>query len=152
MKKVIFKNGLRAFLATCCFLVLGVVGVNAQSQIVGSMVPGVIAPPNVPNTPLYTAPAGAFHNGTAAINILNAELAQIKDEMIANQNDPAVFSALMTKYQYFAKISEYITAGATTSNAIVAGLWIFLQDAATTVVSPATKQLLKAEAVALLQL
>jgi hypothetical protein len=72
--------------------------------------------------------------------------------MINNQNDPVVFSALLTKYHYFAKISEYITAGATTPNAIVAGLWIFLQDSATSVVSPATQQLLKAEAVALLQL
>lgn len=152
MKKVIFKNGLRAFLATCCFLVLGVVGVNAQSQIVGGVVPGVIAPPNLPNTPLYTAPTGAFHTGTSAITILNAELAQLKDQMITYQNDPATFDALLAKYQYFAKISEYITAGATTPNAIVAGLWIFLQDSVTAVVSPATQQLLKAEAVALLQL
>lgn len=152
MKKVIFKNGLRAFLATCCFLVLGVVGVNAQSQIVGSVVPGIVTPSNIPNTPLYTAPAGAFHTGASAITILNAELAQLKDEMIMNQNDPAVFNALLSKYHYFAKIAEYITAGATTPNAIVAGLWIFLQDSAVAVVSPATQQLLKAEAVALLQL
>ncbi len=153
MKKVIFKNGLRAFLAASCLLFLGAVGVSAQSQIVGSVVPGIIAPSNVPNTPLYNAPTGTFHSGTAAINILNVKLSDLKDAMMANQNEPAVFNAYLIEYRYYAKISEYITAGASTPNAIVAALWQFLPDTAagSSLVSPATQQSFKADAIALLQ-
>lgn len=152
MKKVIFKNGLRAFLATFCFLVLGVVGVMAQSQIVGGMVPGVVSPAT-PNTPLYNVPQGTFLSSTAALDKLNFEIAGLKAAMAVQGIDPAIFDAYMLKARYFGSIAEYIKVGATVPNAIVAGLWQFLPISTdgSGIISTAVQQSLKTDAINLLQ-
>lgn len=152
MKKVIFKNGLRAFLAAFCFLVLGVVGVSAQSQIVGGLVPGIVSPAT-PNTPLYNVPQGTFLSSSAALDKLNAEIIYLKGELANPNIDPATFDAFMTKARYYGSIAEYIKVGATVPNAIVAGLWQFLPTSldSSGIISGAAQQTLKNAAINLLQ-
>jgi hypothetical protein len=151
MKKVIFEKSLRALIATCCFLLLGVVAVSAQGKLTSvAVVPGVEFPPN-PGTPVYDVPQGVFVSNAAASTILENELVKIKNDLTNAQNDPAVFNALLVKYRYFGRIAEHIQAGATTPNAIAAGLWIFLESAEYASISASTQQALKDEAIDLLK-
>lgn len=153
MKKVIFENGLRAFLATCCFLILGVVTVNAQSQLdmVVQLVPGMDNLPT-PNIPLYDVPQGSFLNNASAISVLSNELVTLKQAIMAS-NDPAVVDALMVKWTYYNTILQYLHQGATVPHSIVAGLWIFLQADAYGLgdVSQSVQQSLKTDAINLLK-
>ncbi|MBI1227853.1 MAG: hypothetical protein GC192_21650 [Bacteroidetes bacterium] len=151
MKKVIFENCSRAFLATFCFLILGVIGVSAQSKLTEvPLVPGVSNPPSS-SSPLYNAPSGNFVSGSVALDKLEAAMVAIKSDMMAAQNDPATFDALLVKYKYYSSVSHHITTGATVPNAISAGLWIFLESAELGSVSQSVRTALKAEVVALLQ-
>ena len=151
MKKVIFEKSLRALIATCCFLLLGAVAVSAQGKLTSvAVVPGVTNPP-APSAPVYDVPQGVFVSTSVAISLLENELVKIKNDLANAQNDPALFDALLVKYKYFGKIAEHLQAGATTPNAIAAGLWIFLEDATgLSGVSTSTQEQLKAEAIALL--
>ncbi len=152
MKKVIFENGLRAFLATFCFLLLGAVAVSAQHKAISApQVPGVSNPPT-PSSPVYDVPTGVFVSSAEAQSLLDAALVQMKDLMIntPGQGDP-VFDATQIKYRYYQSIKDHLWAGATTADAIAAGLWIFLQDVdGLSEVSLATQAALKAEAIDLL--
>ena len=155
MKKVIFKNGLKAFLATFCFLVLGAVVASAQTSTLNgsantAVVPGVQSPV-VPNLPVYTVPQGNFYGNQQALSILEAELVDLKNVMMANQNEPTIFAAMQVKYRYFNRIHDYLQVGATTPNAIAAGLWFFLEwEDDTTVPSTSVQETLKQEAIDLL--
>ncbi len=150
MKKVIFENGLRAFLATFCFLLLGAVGVMAQGKLTSvPVVPGVSNPPT-PTSPVYNVPTGTFIGGQQAIAKLDAELVAIKDLMLQVQQGDPSFNALLVKYRYFYSVRNHIEAGATTANAIAAGLWIFLSDVETGSVPVSTQEALKNEVIDLL--
>ena len=150
MKKVIFENGLKAFLVTFCFLLLGAVGAIAQGKLTSvAVVPGVDFPPT-PSSSFYDVPQGIFFSGLQATNALDGKLLEIKDQLMSAQNDPATFNALLIKYKYFGKISEYLQAGATTPNAIAAGLWIFLESAEMSAVPISVQQSFKQEAIDLL--
>lgn len=128
MKKVIFEKSFRAFLATFCFLLLGAVAVSAQSKLTSvPMVPGVSNPPVVPNNPIYTVPQGNFVGSAEATDRLQAAINDIKP-LIQGTTEPAAIEAYMTKVSYFVAVRDYIAQGASTANAIAAGLWIFLQD------------------------
>ena len=127
MKKVIFENGFRAFLATFCFLLIGAVAVSAQSKLTSvATVPGVSNPP-VPSAPLYEVPQGIFVGAAEATVRLQDAIILLKPE-IENANDPAVADALMVRVSYYVAVRNHIANGATTANAIAAGLWIFLED------------------------
>ena len=154
MKKVIFENGLRAFLATFCFLLLGAVGVSAQGKLTSiPQVPGVSNPPT-PSSPVYDVPTGIFVNSAQAHALLDAALLQLKDIMngpgVNGPGDP-FYDAALVKYKYYYSIKTHLWAGAATADAIAAGLWIFLQDAdGLSDVSLSTQAALKAEAIDLL--
>jgi hypothetical protein len=154
MKKVIFENGLRAFLATFCFLLLGAVAVSAQSKLTSiPQVPGVSNPPT-PSSPIYEVPQGIFVSSAEAQSLLDAAMADMKDFMTGTgTNGPGdpLFEATLIKYKYYQSIKDHLWAGAATADAIAAGLWIFLQDAdGLSEVSLSTQADLKAEAIDLL--
>ena len=153
MKKVIFEKGLRAFLATFCFLLLGAVAVSAQGKLTSvAVVPGVDNPP-APSSPIYDVPQGIFVNGLQATILLEAAMVQMKDFMTSpNTNGPGdpLFDATLIKYKYYRAIHNHLDAGATTANAIAAGLWIFLEGIELGIVPLSTQAALKAEAIDLL--
>ena len=154
MKKVIFENCSRAFLATFCFLLLGAIGVSAQSKLtsVVAVVPGVDNPP-APSSPLYNVPQGNFVDAAAATAKLDAKLVGLKDAMAPflpnTQGDP-IFNALFVEYKFYGRIKQSIDAGATTAAAIASGLWIFLESAELGSIPASTQQDLKDQAIALL--
>ncbi len=150
MKKVIFENCSRAFLATFCFLVLGVIGANAQTKLTEvPLVPGVSNPPAT-SSPLYSVPTGTFQSGTAALNTVENKLLHLKDDLIATQNEPTTFESIMVSYKFYERININLQAGATTPNAIAAGMWIFLESAQYATIPQSTQQQLKTEAINLL--
>ncbi len=151
MKKVIFENGLRAFLATFCFLLLGAVGVSAQGKLTSiPQVPGVSNPP-APSSPVYDVPTGVFVNSIQAHDLLDAAMVQLKDILLntPGQGDP-IYDATLVKYKYYYSIKTHLWAGASTADAIAAGLWIFLETAELGIVPLSTQAALKAEAIDLL--
>jgi len=152
MKKVIFENCSRAFLATFCFLVLGVIGANAQTKLTEvPLVPGVSNPPAT-SSPLYSVPTGSFQNGTVAITTVDGKLLQLKAilELALTQGDATTFEATMVPYRFYERININLHAGATTANAIAAGMWIFLESAQYAAIPQSTQQQLKTEAINLL--
>jgi hypothetical protein len=152
MKKVIFENGLRAFLATFCFLLLGAVAVNAQGKLTSvASVPGVSNPP-APSSPIYDVPQGTFVSNSQAIIKMDGALVLLKADMAQFINEPAVFNALLIKYKYFGKVQENLQLGATTANAIAAGMWIFLESAEMGSTPASTQQALKNEVINLLKI
>ncbi len=150
MKKVIFENGLKAFLVTFCLLVLGAVAASAQGKLTSvPVVPGVSFPPT-PSSSLYDVPQGIFVNTLQAHLLLDAEMFLMKEAMLQlTQGDPA-FNATLVKYRYYRAIKDHLDAGATTPNAIAAGLWIFLESLEFNNVTPAMQAALKQDAVDLL--
>lgn len=153
MKKVIFENGLKAFLVAFSLLLLGSVGASAQAKLTAvATVPGVSNPP-VPSSPVYQVPTGSFVSTQQAKAILDATLLQMKETLLQlTQNDPA-FTAYQVKYKYFQNIRDNLEVGANVPNAIAAGLWIFLQDQYELGgVAASTQSQLKADAVALLDI
>ncbi|GEM_PF-6291912 len=152
MKKVIFENVLRAFLATFCFLLLGTVAVSAQGKLTSvAVVPGVNNPP-APSSPLYELPQGNFVNTLTAHSKLDAAMLTLKTDVLlaSNVGDP-IFEAALIEYKYYQSIKNHLWAGADTRNAIAAGLWIFLDNAVLGSTPQSTQAALKAKAVALLQ-
>jgi hypothetical protein len=154
MKKVIFENGLKAFLATAFLLVLGVGTAMAQGKLTSvATVPGVSNPP-APSSPVYNVPTGTFVNQIVAGQKLDYELeimkGQLNDLMFGSQPDPVMAATVMVKYRYYAAINAHIKSGATTANAISAGLWIFLESLEFSHVTTAQQNALKQQAIDLL--
>jgi hypothetical protein len=109
-----------------------------------------VSNPPTPSSPIYEVPQGIFVSSAQAHSLLDAAMVAMKDIMITSQPGDPTFDAILVKYKYYQSIKTHLWAGATTPNAIAAGLWIFLETAELGSVSQSTQAALKAEAIDLL--
>lgn len=122
----------------------------AQGKLTSvATVPGVSNPP-APASPVYDVPQGIFVNNQTATALLDGKLVELKNIMLQLQQGDPSFNSLLVKYRYFNSIKEHLSKGATTPNAIAAGLWIFLENVEMGSTPLATQQSLKNEAIDLL--
>lgn len=137
MKKVNFQNCFRAFLTACCLILLGVVGVNAQSKSgppSSTTISGGAGGPGggggsvlgTADNSIYGIPQGTFQTSQTAQNILMTEMLSIKGSLaqMNNESDP-VYIALVRTVRYYTAIHGALQGGQTVPQAIVTGLRIF---------------------------
>ncbi|MBK9014608.1 MAG: hypothetical protein IPM82_11300 [Saprospiraceae bacterium] len=150
MKKVIFKNGFRAFWAAALLLVLGVV--SAQAQSLSTTAPGGANQQGSTFSVAGGLPQGNFVSNSQALTLLDAALVDLKVQMVNSGMDPndPIFLAILAKYKYFGKIRENVEIGFNPASAIIQGLLVFSQDAELYYVTPAAQEQLKLEAIDLL--